>query len=447
MSTETFQMTEQLAWVRLGKLLDKRVWLHESMTKMVEEAGDAGLTDEQRAGWDRMDAEFNSLTEKITPLQKAEDRAKAEVAGSRQEPGALVFRDLKTGSDIRALRSNENWADLPPARNYASHGRDLDCGNFLAGMITGVWRDEWAAERQLAAECRTLTVGTDSAGGFSVPEPIRRQFIDKARAQSVLIRAGAITLPMTSKTLDTVRLSTDMSPGWRAEGAAIAESTPALERVRLDAEVVATYLKLSVELADDSVNIGQVIETALTGAMAAEMDRVGLVGAGSSNEPQGIKGATGVGTVDMDDQPPANYDDWSNAVQTVREANLEPNAAIMSPRTMGQLDRLKDTTNQPLQPPQSFAGLTKFTTANVPDNLTGTGSPTATDNSVGFVGKFDQMVFGIREEMRIDITRSASDGTDDAFKQLLVMIRTWARMDVALMRPTGFVTINNIGSG
>src|SRR3546814_21114589 len=58
---------------------------------------------------------------------------------------------------------------------------------------------------------------------------------------------------------------------------------------------------------------------------------------------------------------------FSQAVENVQTANFDgPFSVIYAPRTSGTLDRLVDTTGQPLRPTPSFEALRKFTTTQVP---------------------------------------------------------------------------------
>lgn len=99
--------------------------------------------------------------------------------------------------------------------------------------------------------------------------------------------------------------------------------------------------------------------------------------------------------------------DFSTAVELVRTANGEPVAAIYHPRTAGALDRLEDTTGQPLQPPESFRALRRFTTTASPINQV---QGSATNASDAIVGDFSQLLIGVRTEMRIEVSREAPDG-------------------------------------
>ena len=66
-------------------------------------------------------------------------------------------------------------------------------------------------------EERALSGGSGAGGGFTVPEPVRAQVIDFARARSVAIRAGARVVPIESDTVYFPRVVADPDFGWYAE--------------------------------------------------------------------------------------------------------------------------------------------------------------------------------------------------------------------------------------
>src|SRR3546814_2644861 len=73
-------------------------------------------------------------------------------------------------------------------------------------------------------------------------------------------------------------------------------SDPTFELVQLVAKSVAVRCQGTAEIAQDSPNFGAQLMAVMHRSLAQEIDRVGLIGSGESNEPQGIYGATGIGT-------------------------------------------------------------------------------------------------------------------------------------------------------
>jgi HK97 family phage prohead protease len=129
------------------------------------------------------------------------------VVTERAAPDAAEVRVLGRGDSFRS------WVEerTKHPKEYAS----LRMGDVLRAMITGPRND---------LEKRALAAGTDSAGGFTVPDVLMAQWIDRLRNALTVVRAGAQTVPLTSDTVKIARLLADPAAAWRSENAA-AEST------------------------------------------------------------------------------------------------------------------------------------------------------------------------------------------------------------------------------
>jgi hypothetical protein len=173
-----------------------------------------------------------------------EERSRS-VAGGEPENrrpgsnGSVTGDQSGSDGDLAARWAGENrsgWVDaegravrvLSPRDTLSSERHEgVGLGDAVRAMITGARND---------LERRALSEGTSSAGGYTVPAPLASWFIDRLRAQSVVIRAGAMTVPMASQTMAIARLETDPTIGWRAENAALAEGDPTFGRVLLTAK-------------------------------------------------------------------------------------------------------------------------------------------------------------------------------------------------------------------
>ncbi len=329
---------------------------------------------------------------------------------------------------IRALRPSE--------RICREGSAGLSWGRLIRGLVTGDWRNAEMEQRALAE-------GVGSEGGYLVPTPLAGRVIDLARAKATVVQAGAATVPMDSNTLTIAKVASDPTASWRAENAAITASDMVFDRIQFSAKTLAALIKVSVELIEDSQLLAGTVENALSQALGLELDRAALYGSGAGSEPKGIKNTTGVQTYSMGTNGAAltNYSPFSQAVEKIATANGAANAAIYAPRTAGELDRLVDTTGQPMRPPQSFASLRTFATTQIPVNLT---QGTANNASDAFVGDFSQLLIGMRTQIRIEVSREASDAASSAFANMQVFIRAYLRADIALAQPSHFCVITGI---
>jgi len=186
-------------------------------------------SDEQRASLENAVDRFSDLLEAIrsekderTLVGSKEPRGTAETAAqlaSRPKYAPAVchtddsFQETEAAIALRSDQSMRSWAK---ARSPVSETlRGMDAGRFLRAMVV---QDKTDAER------RALSEATDSAGGFTVPDMLSAELIDKARAASVVMQAGARTVPLTSDKNTIAKVLTDPTPAWRAEAGTVANS-------------------------------------------------------------------------------------------------------------------------------------------------------------------------------------------------------------------------------
>jgi len=371
---------------------------------------------------------------RLTPPSAPSDR----YAGATVGRGGLRFRDLHTGSVVRALARDEKLT-APAGLD------DVSPGNLIRAWVTG--RHDFLSDAEQRIH-NAATVGTDDGGGYLAPEGLSTRFVDLAREASVCVRAGAETLPMMTSELHIAELTGDPTAAWRAETQAITASTPTFGRITLRPKVLAALVPVSIELLEDAPNAGQIIEAALQSVLGAKLDQACLLGSGAGSEPRGVKNHPSANTV-ASVGAPADYTDLSGAIRQILDANyngpIEDLAWILNPRTGEQYDELQDTTNQPLMPSRWVSQLRPFSTTSL-STTEGAGSNEASM----IVGHFPQMVIGMRTQgVRVDILDSgtatdAGSVSHNATTQLLRHIRVFLRADVALLRPTWFTVLSGI---
>ena len=390
-------------------LHDTRKTLRKLHRHVVDGIGDTGDADKMEAAADRLGDMIERITDEIderhadgvrewSELQIVTPRPSVSTAPQRIDGGGLVlpdsaetWRDTKTGREVRVLGREASVAAL-----YEPHTDGLTLGHCLRAMLTKPAND---------AERRALAEGTDSAGGFTVPAPLLARFIDKLRAQTVVFRAGARTVPMDSETLSIAKVASDPTTVWHAENAQESDSDPTFTRVQFTAHTLLSIVRASRELIADSANAEAALEAAFAGALGVELDRAALFGAGSGDEPQGVSGASGVNSVSMgtDGGAPSGYGEILSLYQAILEDNASaPNAAIMAPRTLIQYDGLTATDGQPLMRPSLLRDMPFLNTTSVPVDQT---QGTSNDASTLLLGDWSRMMVGIRSELRIELLR------------------------------------------
>ncbi len=227
------------------------------------------------------------------------------------------------------------------------------------------------------------------------------------------------------------------APAWHTENAADITVSDATIAVELKAQTLPIIVKVSRELFEDAQNLDQAVRQSIAGALALELDRVALYGTGTDPEPLGIVNTPGIQTVIMGANGAnlGNYEPILDAIGNIWEANHEPNAGIMAPRTKTTIAKLMTADCQPAMPPPVVDTLAWYATNQVKINET---QGTATNASSVFVGQWNQLIIGMRTGFTIELLRERYvDNWQYAFAAHL-------RADVQLIDPAAFCVVQGI---
>ena len=393
--------------------------------------------EEQAVG--RLNDEMDALELALRDRQMIDAKAiRPEIPANGGAPAperatGMRWRDTKTGKEVRALRPQERLADTI---EVGAEERELDLARYLRGLAMGDWS---GAER----EHRAMQVGTLSAGGNLVPAPLSAQLIDLARKQSVVVRLGAQTIPMTSTTLALARITGDPTAAWygdEARTSGLTESDASFGRLTLNSHTLAILSRASVELAEDAPNFGDSLMRQIAAALALELDRAVLFGITEQGWDGLRNWLTGDATNSINEHSMGtngaaitDYSPFVTAIQKVLEGNyagpIEGLGLAYNPRTWAAVEGLVEATEgQPLRPPRSFEQLQKLVSTQLPITETQGSANTA---ATAFVGDFSQVALGVRT----DITLEASREADDAFMRLHVLFRGYFRGDWGVLQP------------
>lgn len=334
----------------------------------------------------------------------------------------------------RVLDREQRVTDWCAHRSGGVHDehRDLSLGAMLRGWLTSRWD---GAER----EQRALLEGTQAGGGVLVPTPLSASIIDRARNVSRCFQAGARVVPMDSQTLKVPRIAGSPSPAWRAENATIAEGDLTFDSITFTAKSLALIVRASRELIEDGRDVDNTVRNDLAAQVATELDRVMLRGTGTAPEPRGVRNTSGVTITAFggaNGAAPTNYDHLLDAVQVLRGGNYEATGFITAPRSENSLSKLKEaTTNAYLRPPAELENIPRYSTNQIPVNLT---TGTSNDTTEIYAGDWSHLWLGMRTELVLGtlVERYADVG------QIAFLV--WLRADVQLSQPGAFNVITGV---
>lgn len=407
----------------------------------LEEGGLKALLEEQGRAIEnfakKQDARLGILEREVGDILKkaARPAAGAPVGENGQlqigEVGNVAtMLDAKSGTQIPVLEHKQSLASLEQrSESLPSMGR------LLRGIVSG-GRAHDADE--LADERKALGINPDPSGGYTVQGELASEWIDALRANMVLSRAGARTVPMNSKTLALAKVTADPTVYWHAENGALQDADPTFGAVTLDAKTVVCLVKVSLELSQDSANIEQILSSVLTSALAAEIDNAGLNGksVNAALAPGGIMNASGRNSVTSIGAP-TSWDFLVDGMYELAADNVPMDrigAFIAHPAVWKKMRKLKTgitNDNTPLTMPEEIARLPKLWTTAAPL----AGGTTA----AGIIADWRDLLFGVRKEITVQILTQSFMGSN-----LQLGILAYARCDFASVRDQSFCTLEGI---
>lgn len=390
-----------------------------------ENDGIAGLVSQISASFTEFKEDHNA---RLSNLEAAFDTASTRAAAAELNGPAPALTAPHVG--VKALRTYGE---------FKAHFASKDTANTEAVSLTDFMRGV-AGMQSTAAVHAALSVGTNTAGGFSVPSQTMPQILSALTPVSSLLTAGAGIVPMDAgaKTATTAVVDTVPTASWRQERGAVTESDPAFRGIVATPQSLAFYFRISRELLADGQGIEAALQIAIAQAFAKALDYAGLRGSGTAPEPLGIKNTPGVITIPgaTNGTLLAGYTGFMAAIEAMLTANASmPTAAIMAPRSLIRLAGLTDTTNQPLRKPELLTNLPFIATPQVPINLT---QGTATDASEIYLGDFSKMYFLMRENLSIQLLREAFATTGE------LAFLCHVRADVVVTQPKAFAVVTGV---
>jgi HK97 family phage major capsid protein len=367
-------------------------------------------------------------------------------AGDAPNPQAPDLIDTETGRPVVSIEAGDNIAvklaqaglfapeELRAVRAESPQER-LSLGDYLRAVM---------GQRASPLAVKALSIGTDSAGGYTVPSVLMPGILEAFVANSSLMQAGAKMIPVDvsagAKTYTFAAVNAVPTAAWRSEAGAVSETDPTFRAVVATPRSLAFFFKVSRELLADAVNLDTTLNGVIGQAMAVALDKAGLFGSGTAPEPRGIKNTSGIQAVTNG----ANGASlatlrWANlmtATQALLDANAPmPAAAIMAPRSLIGFGSLADTTNQPLQRPDTLRNLRMLTSSQIATNIT---TGTSTDTTDIYLGEFSRCGFVMRETISILRANELYAGTGQ------VAFFAHVRGDFIVEYPSAFALISGV---
>ena len=332
----------------MSKLVDlqkQRASLVKEMRSFVDGIDDkTGMTDEQSARFDTMNNELNKLDEAI-----AREEQLANLEASLKEIPEEVHRPSPAGNETANPFASSEYVDA--------------YDRFVRGGLNADIRG-------------SLSIGTDSEGGFTVPETWAPVLIQKLTDNVLMRQLGTVITTANDRNLPLV--TDNGEAGWVDEKGKYPESDIAFGSAKLAAWKLGRIIKLSEELLQDS-GVDIVAEVARVFGLT-----FGLAEENGFFNGDGIKKPKSVLETALNGKTAASanaitYDDLVDLEYSVREVYRTMATWVTKGTTAGMLRKMKSSDGIPLwQPslqagqPDVFSGKPLRTTEAMPAVATGT---------------------------------------------------------------------------
>lgn len=309
------------------KLREQRakVWNDAKTFLESKRSADGRVSQEDIETYEKMEQEVVSLGKEIDRLERQRSMD-AEFLKATSDPQRAMPHMSKAGKSGRA--SDE----------YAQ----------------GFWD---VMRRKHAPISNALQIGTDSEGGYLAPDEFETKLIEALEEENIF-RQLAHVIQTSSGDRKIPVVSGQGTASWIDEEAAFPESDPAFGLVSIGAYKLATMLKVSDELLNDSVfDLEGYIAKEFGRRIGAKEEEAFLIGDGTG-KPTGIFHATSGGTIGVTSASATaiTADELIDLFYALRAPYRKNASFIMNDSTVKAIRKLKDNTGQYLWQPSLTAG-------------------------------------------------------------------------------------------
>lgn len=298
-----------------------------ALTAIIDEAKGRELTDEEVERYEKLEGQLEK--------RKQTDEIQKRNAAYNTPATSPVFADTSSKNDDTLERAFSSY---------------LRTGKENADIV----------------ELRAQSVGTDSAGGFLVPEGFRQKLVDRLKAfgglanevETVTTESGnRLPWPTLDDTANTGEIAAEGAGG--AGGADLVFGEKELNAFKYVAPGAgALPLRVSVEFLQDSAFDAEALVSSKLGQRIARQQANHWASGVGTTEPEGIAtGATQTQAFTVPTAAATTTDELIDAMLTVDPDYREGGIWVISDHAWGVLRKLKDADNRPLLMPSAEASI------------------------------------------------------------------------------------------
>ncbi|QAT63009.1 phage major capsid protein [Acidilutibacter cellobiosedens] len=203
----------------------------------------------------------------------------------------------------------------------------------------------------------SLKIGTDSEGGYLVPDEFEKTLVEGLLEENIF-RTLATIINTSSGDRKIPVVASKGNASWVDEEAPIPESDDSFGQISIGAFKLATIIKISEELLNDSVfNLESYIAKEFARRIGSAEEEAFLIGNGTGR-PTGIfnnTGGAGVGTT-ASTQSTIKIDEIIDLFYSLKSPYRKKATFIMNDSTVKEIRKLKDGNGQYIWQPSITAG-------------------------------------------------------------------------------------------
>lgn len=313
---------------RILELREKRakVWEDAKVFLDSKRGKDGLISPEDAAVYEKMEAEVVSLGKEVERLER---QAAIDLELSKAVNSPLTTRPLRADR-AKTGRASDEYKDA----------------------FWRVMRNKNSFDVQNA-----LKVGTDSEGGYLVPDEFERTLVE-ALLEENIFRGLAKVITTSSGDRKIPVVASKGTASWVDEEGLIPESDDSFGQVSIGAYKVATMIKVSEELLNDSVfNLESYIAREFARRIGAKEEEAFFIGNGTG-KPTGIFNATGGAELGVTaaSATAITFDELMDLFYSLKSPYRKNATFVTNDATVKMIRKLKDGNGQYLWQPSVQAG-------------------------------------------------------------------------------------------
>ena len=307
------------------ELKQLRAKLINDMRSIIDLSDSEGrpMSSDETLKYDRMESDVDGFTQTI---DRREKQTKAE--------------NMLADSPAEARVSNRKQ----------TKAERLDSDEYRAAFDKYM---RFGANSLVGDEARALQEGTDSEGGFLTETVLERRLVQTLQDQNIMRQ-----LSMVINTTSDRNISVESTVGtatWTAEEAAYTESDAAFSQISLGAYKIATIMKVSEELMQDSIfDMDSYVGTNF-GRRIAEAEEAAFVAGNGSSKPTGATAGASAG-VTAASATAITSNEILDLLYSLKRQYRRGASFLMNDSTIKAIRQLKDSNGQYLWQPALSAG-------------------------------------------------------------------------------------------